>query len=482
MSFANPTSRHRFSTIGARLTLWGAVVTFGTCALLCAALYAGVSMTLRQEIDSFLGGEVHEFLSSANHHQGDDSSLEQSFRRELGARALGDLAFRMFGAEGQLLVSSEKDDVVAKAWKPAPLGQYLFPFFETVWIPEAGHSYRLCSLRATLEDGRVVVGQASYSLVRMTESLAYFRRICATALVASVLIAFGIGRFLATRSLRPIRMITAKARRIGADQLDRRLPVRGSGDELDQLILTLNELLARIERYVSQLRQFTADASHELRTPLAALRGATEVALLREHSAEGLRRVLEDNIGHFERLQRIAEDLLLLSRLDAGERILKREDVDLRDAVLSTVDLYRPVAEEHAIQLSAGNPPSIRVVGDTGRIRQVLSNLLDNAIKYTPENGQVSVELAQENGHARVCVRDTGIGIGHEDLLHVFDRFFRADRARSARNGIGSGLGLTICRSIMSAHGGDIHVQSNLGRGTTVTVILPLVDKSSHGS
>jgi len=483
MSSANRTRRRGLHTIGARLTLWGALVTFATSAALCTALYAGVFLTLRQEIDTFLDGEVREFLSTANTHEGDDRSLEREFSRELGARMLGDLAFRLYDANGRLLITSERDDAVARGWQPdrSPPNRYRTLVFETVSTSEPGRAFRICTLRTTLNDGRTCFAQASYTLERMNQALAQFRKVCLVALVLSVVIAFAVGRFLATRSLKPIRVIAARARRIGADQLARRLPVSGSGDELDQLIVTLNDLLARIERYVSQLRQFTADASHELRTPLAALRGSTEVALSRERSAGGLRRVLEEHITHFERMQRIAEDLLLLSRLDAGESVLKNENVALPEAILATVDLYRPVAEERAIQLSVSPMPPVEVVGDSGRIRQVLCNLLDNAVKFTGEAGHISLSLAEVDGNARISIRDDGMGITEVDLPRVFDRFYCADRARAIANGAGSGLGLSICRSIVRAHGGDIHLRSQVGVGTTVAVDLPILAAGEMG-
>ena len=475
--FSGRPNRRRFvNTIGARLTLWGGAVMFAVCATLCAILYAGFFFSLRGEIDSFLKGEVYEFLATVDEYKGDNRALEVDVQRELSARGLGDLAFRMFDAQGRLMVSSEPDDAIAAEWWPNPTqaGRYVEPTFETVSPAGADPPYRLCTLRTVLPSGVVRLVQASYSLERMVSSLAHFRRTCSVTLVASLLLALVAGRFLAIRSLQPIKAITGHARQIGADRLDERIPSSGSNDELDQLVATLNAMLARIERYVGQLKQFVADASHELRTPLAALRGATEVALSRPRSADHLRGILEDNVAQYERLQRIAEDLLLLAQLDAGEDVLRRGTVHLDKTVSNVVDLYRSLAEDNGIELDVEMGGPIAITGDSGRIQQVLGNLIDNAVKHTPPRGRIRVSVLGDETQARIIVADTGVGIAGESLPRVFDRFFRVDRARSPNSGGGAGLGLSICRSIVEAHGGSIGIESTPDLGTTATVTFSL--------
>jgi len=473
MSSARPTGKCRFNTIGARLTLWGAVVTFGVCAALCAVLYAGVFFSLRDEIDTFIEGEVYEFLGGANEHDGGDSTWQDEIRQELGARSSGDLAFRLYDTQGQLLITSELNDRLAIHWLPKKDPPHE-PIFETLSPPGSRTSFRLCSLWTTLGDGRACIAQAGYSMERMKASLAGFRRICGIALLLSVGASVVVGRFLAVRSLRPMRLIAADAKGINPERLDQRFSTTGTGDELDQLVTAFNGLLGRTERYVTQLRQFTADASHELRTPLTALRGMTEVALSNERSADGLRHVLEENISHFDRLQRIAEDLLLLTRLDAGECVLQRDTVELKRVIHNVVDLYRPVAEERGVDLSAGESPAVTIVADGARIKQVVCNLVDNAVKYTLAKGSVCVSVSMNENAAQIMIEDTGLGISAESLPRVFDRFYRADQARSSENGAGAGLGLSICRSITEAHNGEIRIHSKLGTGTTVTMTLPL--------
>jgi len=475
MCSAKTPTKRRLHTIGARLTLWGAFVTFSICASLCAALYAGVHFTLLDEVDNFLRGEVAEFVGAANDHAGDDEALQREFRAELGARILGDLGFRMYDLHGVLLVSSDAPDIIAQHWAPEAdhSTRYATPSFETVSPTGVEPSYRLCSLRVTLTDGRTCIAQASYSLERMTTALSRFRGICAAALALSVALAAVVGRFLASRSLNPLRRITLETHSFGVGQLGQRLSLSGTGDELDQLIATQNDLLDRIERHVLQLRQFTADASHELRTPLTALRGATEVAISQERTAAELRHVLIEHLADFERLQRIAEDLLLLSRLDTGEDVCRKASMNLAEAVRASADLYRPVAEERSIDLTVDTPATLQVIGDSDRLRQVVNNLLDNAVKFTRPSGRISLSLAREADTARITLADNGIGLSEADLPRVFDRFYCADGARNSNGATGSGLGLPICKSIVHAHGGCIELSSIPNVGTTAIVTLP---------
>ncbi len=299
MSFVRIMRNRPRSTIGVRLTLWGASITLMICVLICLLLYAGVNAALLRQIDTFLEGEVHEFMLTVNQHAHDLDGLQQAIRQELGTRSHHDLAFRLFDEQGRLIVSSESDDLVASAWTPParwPGSRSSF-VFSTVRTPDGRRGFRTCSLRVTTRDGRRCIAQASYTTERMEASLASFRRVCLAVLAFAATVSLLCGWFLARRSLAPVRTLTETAQRIGAANLSERVPVTGTGDELDRLAGTINAMLDRIERHVEQVRRFTADASHELRSPLAALRGNAEVALSRARSASELRRTLEETIA-----------------------------------------------------------------------------------------------------------------------------------------------------------------------------------------
>jgi heavy metal sensor kinase len=445
------------------------------CVLLCGTLYLGMFYALRGEVDRFLEGEVHEFMVTVNAHPNDDAGLEQAIRRELGGRTPRDLAFRLFDRDGHLIVTSEPKDPLAGVWSPPASPEWEGPslHYETVQLAAHPYAFRLCSLRVETLDGRACIAQAGYMLDRMATSLALFRRVCAVVMVVAVLAAVAAGRFLARRSLRPVQAVVETARRIGGDSLTERIPLAGTDDELDQLAMTLNNMLDRIERHVRQVQQLTADASHELRSPLAALRGSAELALTSPRTAEELRHVIEEGIEHYDRLARITEDLLLLARADAGHQVVRCEPVRFDLAVESVIDLYTPLAQERGINLTFAERVDVSCRGDAARLRQLVGNLIDNAIKYTEAGGQVTVSLAQVDGMARLSVADTGVGVPSEHLSRLFDRFYRVDRARSVKRR-GAGLGLAICRMIAEAHGGEISVSSKAGEGTIVKVAIPI--------
>jgi two-component system heavy metal sensor histidine kinase CusS len=282
----------------------------------------------------------------------------------------------------------------------------------------------------------------------------------------------GVGYVLARKALAPVDQLRRRTEEITADRLDRRLPVSHTGDELGALAATINDMIGRLERSFAEVRRFTADASHELRTPLTAIRAEAEVALGRAQTPEQ-RHLLGSILEECERLTRLTDQLLALSRDEAGLSRGARETVDLAALTRAVGETIRPVAEAKGLRLEIAADVQVRVRGDEARFRQVLYNLLDNAIKYTPEGGLVELRAVQQGSTAIVTVRDSGVGIAADHLPRVFDRFYRVDKSRSRQEG-GSGLGLSIAQSIVQAHGGRIELTSTPGRGTVCTVTLPV--------
>jgi heavy metal sensor kinase len=247
-------------------------------------------------------------------------------------------------------------------------------------------------------------------------------------------------------------------------------------DELGRLAATFNRMIARLQAAFERQRQFTADASHELRTPLAVMRGDIEIALRRERSSEDYRSVLTSNLEEIIRLSRLVEDLLMLARADAGQTVLQREPMDLAQLCAQVVEYLAPLAEVNEQRLIYIPPETtpLSVHGDAQRLKQMLLNLLDNALKYTPAHGTIRLQLTPEDQQAQLRVSDTGRGIPADDLPHIFDRFFRHSRSTSDKTVQGFGLGLSIVKWIVDAHGGKIVAASTPGQGTTFTVKLPL--------
>jgi heavy metal sensor kinase len=291
-----------------------------------------------------------------------------------------------------------------------------------------------------------------------------------------ILAAYAIGSLVARRALRPVDQITNEVREItDGTGLHRRLPTSMVKDELGRLADTLNQMISRLERSFTALRRFTADASHELKTPLTVLKAGVERALTTPKMPPESLAALEEAMDEINRMTELVDALLTLARADEGLVRLHQEPVDLRALILETEETGELLAEPAGIAVSADAPVDPVIVAvDGSRIRQLVMNLLTNAVKYTPAGGRVRLWLEQDDGRVRFGVSDTGIGIAPGDLPHIFDRFWRADSART-RTGErpGVGLGLAICKWIAEAHGGTIEVQSRPGRGTTFSVTLP---------
>jgi heavy metal sensor kinase len=287
-----------------------------------------------------------------------------------------------------------------------------------------------------------------------------------------------VGYLLAVRATKPVAEILRTAEQLKPTRLGDRLEVRGTQDELDRLSLTINRLLDEVAGHVERQQQFVADAAHELRGPLAAMRTSLEVAISQDRTADAYRETMADVLEEARHLSKLANDLLLLAETGDDTRARPREQVDLTAVARQTVAMFGGVAEERAVGLvlqpTAG---PVRVAGDASQLRQVLGNLLDNAIRFTPSGGRVTVSIGidGERRDAVLTVADTGCGIDEEHLGHVFDRFYKTDASRTHGDTVrGGGLGLSICRSIVERHGGSIGVRSTVDRGTTFTVQLPL--------
>jgi len=303
----------------------------------------------------------------------------------------------------------------------------------------------------------------------------------AVVLPLLIAVAAGGGFLLMRNALKPVVEISTIAKKITSRNLNERVPESGTGDELEQLSTSLNRMMERLEDSFHHVHRFSADASHEIRTPLTILRGELE-DLMR---TPGLTPELRDSVGsaleEAERLSRIVEQLLEMTRLEAGEMLTGLTPFDFAEMTKTTVDQMRLLASEKDITLRFEGTQGLYVMGDPVRLRQVVVNLVDNAIKYTSTGGSISVTSTAANGKAILEVADTGIGIPQEAIPHVFERFYRVDGARSRQLG-GTGLGLAIVKSICTAFGGAITVQSAASSGTTFRVELPTESKNPSSS
>ena len=340
-----------------------------------------------------------------------------------------------------------------------------------------GGALLISSATATGADGtryRVEVGTSG---APVADTLTHVLVMLAVGLPVAVVVAVTGGFVLVRRALEPVTRIAAKAEAITQHNLSERLPVVHSGDEIERLSVSLNHMIARLEEAMRGSKQFVADASHELRTPLTVMRGELESlaqdAQLGRETRERLGSVLEE----VERLGEIVESLFALSRLDAGEANAEWVRFDLAELAATTAGQMSLLAEDKSVSVDCESMSGVMVAGDRARLKQVIVNLLDNAIKYTPSGGRVRLSVRRENDYALLEVADDGIGIPVEALPHVFKRFFRVDTSRSREQG-GAGLGLAIVKSICTAHGAEVEVFSAPGKGSRFRVRQPLAGEA----
>ncbi len=333
--------------------------------------------------------------------------------------------------------------------------------------------YTLHSQQLRLYVGKTKSAQISigYPIEEIGETLnSLFSYLLIAFPIVVIISTFG-GWFLAKVSLQPVDDITRSAQEITAHNLSRRLPMPLANDEIARLTATLNQMIERLEASFIQIRQFTADASHELRTPLAILMGELEVALRSPKSAEQYRRILESAQEEVSRLSKVVRNLLELSRAESGQVKIDMTTLNVSSLISDICEDIELLAEEKNQTLETIIEPNITIQGDDVRLHQAFLNIVDNAVKYTPAGGSILVRLLRESGFAVLRVSDTGVGIPETDLPHIFDRFYRVDKARS-QDVQGNGLGLAIVKWIIEAHHGTIAVESIASKGTIFTVRL----------
>ena len=315
----------------------------------------------------------------------------------------------------------------------------------------------------------LIIGRSTEQIDQALHGLV---RTLAIAVPLALAVAAGGGIFLARRALKPVDEIARTAQEIEENDLSQRINVN-TKDELGRLAATLNQMIGRLEKAFQRQKQFTSDASHELRAPLSVIEAESTLALQKERPPSDYRQSLETISQETRRMSSLTEQLLTLARADAGKEQWNFREVNVGRLITNLSTDVEVLCQEKGLSCQLGQTQDLVVKGDEARLRELFMNLLDNAIRYTPAPGAVSVSLRREGEMAVVTVKDTGVGIPTEEIPFIFERFYRVDKSRSRAEG-GSGLGLAICRHIAEAHGGRIEVESQVATGTTFSVWLPL--------
>ncbi len=379
--------------------------------------------------------------------------------------------FQIVNARGEILFRSRFLEQVPLPRPHLSVDQIRGPSYSDLSLGEIGQ-FRMLSTAIRNPKSEPFLLQVISPRAAIQQEFRWYLGTLMTTLPMAIAVSVLAGYWLARRALIPLEKVAAIAERISAEKLDQRLEILNPSDELGRLATTLNQLFDRIRLSYSQMRQFTSDAAHELRSPIAALQTQSEVALRSTRTVEEYQRVMHETLKEVSHMGDLVDQLLLLSRHDAGKQTAYFEDLPVDRLLLDVIDRARPIIEECGLKLSVSNFPLWRVKGDDIWLSQLFWNLLDNASKYTLPGGTITVTSGIEGSEWWCVIRDTGVGIASVHLPHIFDRFYRVDSSRTRNTG-GTGLGLAICKSIVEAHGGKISVQSTVNVGTEFTVHLP---------
>ncbi len=459
-----------------RLTFWYAAALTTILVVFCGLLVPVSYHQHLARLDDELREELHE-LSLEVHIAKTPQELDTSLHTRFETHEM----FNFFVNEeqgGVLFASSDVTPEMASQLSQAAVGRGTEAL--ATELLAADQYYRIASVLVEGPHGKLVV-RVLTPLAPVIADTKTLMIVMALLLPPSLLLALLGGYFLAARVLAPVEHIVGVANSISIAQLDRRIEVANPHDELGHLASTINRLIARLEHAVEEIRRFTADASHELRTPLAILRSEAESALRKSRTEQEYQATLRVVVEEATRLGTLADQLLILSRQDAGLDTLRLEPVEIDPVLLDTIESLSPLAQSHRVQLHADCDSGAVISGNDIRLSQVFFNIIENAIKYSPEDTVVEVASKIVGDQCQIVIRDHGIGIPPEHLPRVFERFYRVDSSRNRAIG-GSGLGLAIARSIVTAHGGTIEIQSEANSGTEVTLGFPKLESSARKS
>ena len=464
------------NTVRGRLTFWYVSALALILVAFVVAVYVMLSRALHRRVDEALRSTLDISVTSLTNDAEEGQSPESAARSTAAELSHPQQAMMIFDAEGRLLAEHPyEEDLEIRLPDLGAIPDDEVHLYTVAEPSDADDEHRLAVRRVRIPPADTpFIILASQPLETIEDELESLREILYLAMPAALLLAGLGGWFLARRGLAPVAAMALTARRIGAGSLDRQLPVANPRDELGQLATAFNELLARLSAAFVLQRQFMADASHELRTPLSVMHTAADVTLKKPHrEEEEYREALSMMAEQTRRLSRIVQDMFTLARADAGRYPVQREPLYLNDLLAEVARAGGLLASEKGVTVETADAPEAPFDGDADLLRQMLLNLADNAVKFTPAGGVVRLGLARRGGEYLLSVSDTGPGIPEEARAHIFERFYRADKARSRAEDGGAGLGLAISLWIAQAHGGGLELADSAPNGTTFVVRLP---------
>lgn len=469
------------NTVRGRLTLWYVSALALILVVFGVAVYVMLSRSLHRRVDEALRSTLEISITSLTHDTQEGQSSQSAAQSTTAELSHPQQAMMIFDGAGQMLAEHPYEGDLHI--RPPDLGAipddevYLYTVAEE---GDANDRHRLAVRRVRIPPANTpYIILASQPLEAVEDELESLREILYLATPAVLLVAGLGGWFLARQGLAPVGAMARRARQLGAGSLDRQLPVANPRDELGQLATSFNELLARLDAAFDEQRRFMADASHELRTPLSVMSTAAGVTLKKEHrEEEEYREALQMMAEQTRRLSRIVQDMFILARADAGHYPLQNRALYLNDLLAEVARAGGLLASDKGVTVELTNLPEAAFHGDEDLLRQMVMNLMDNAVKFTPARGVVRLSLTRRADEYLLSVSDTGPGIPAPARDHVFERFYRADKARSRSEDGGAGLGLAIARWIAQAHDGDLELADSGGTGATFVARLPLPSRN----
>jgi signal transduction histidine kinase len=456
-----------FRSLRFRLSAWNTAAVLLIVIVTLVGVREALRYTLVRENDLLLLDDAYEVVLSVERFHPNLGEIYNEMDRKARGHADRSLFVQLLSADGEVMSSSGN---------PPPLDTLPRVVADRPTLSSID-DYRIAQRLITRDGLPAYTVRVGMSLGMIDTDLATLTRLMLAAGAALLFIAPLSGYFLAGRATRPLGRIISTAARLRPSHMEERLPIRGTQDELDQLSMTINRFLDLLRDYLERNREFVANAAHELRSPLAAVQSSVEVTLNSDRTVEEYQDMLGEIADQCGQLRVLVNQLLLLAENDAARSQIKMRPVSLDHLVEKSVEMFRGVAEERGVQLVSNLDPEVMIEGDADRLRQVVNNLVDNSLKFTPSGGQVLVTLVEDvpGRRAILKVSDTGLGIAEGDLPHVFERFYRGDKSRQHQDQTaGNGLGLSICSSIVSAHNGTIRVESREGKGAVFIVTLPI--------
>ena len=456
------------NTLAFRLTLWyGGIFTLssGVAFLL---FYTLITSVLQERTDQELLAQAQRFSTLLV----GDGIGDVNNSAVIEAQAAGEkkVFFRLLNLTGEVFSSSNMSywkDINVDVGAIEKLLRGSGPILETITIPNRSDEVRI--LYAMLSPTVIVqVGQAMESQARLLDA---FKRIFIITMSFLIILAAGVGWFMARRAVSGIEAVTHTAQKISGGSLQERVPVKPRGDEIDQLATTFNQMVDRIQTLLTEIKEMSDNIAHDLRSPVTRIRGTAEVTLTTGKSVGDYENMAASTIEDCDRLLDMINTMLLISKTEAGVEKPSREEVDIAALIRQACEIFQPIAEDKNVRLSHRAAEKTLIFGDTRMLQRMLSNILDNGVKYTPSGGKIKVSLTEsESRDLVISVNDTGVGISKADLPRIFERFYRCDQSRSQP---GTGLGLSLARAIARAHGGDITVTSTVNQGSTFNITLP---------